>query len=149
MTSRGRGGLRDAPCLWQGRTSRAPASGTAHRPDQAHADAADGPGGFSIDDLTIDLAARTATCPAGHNVLRNPTGDANFGPRCRACPVRARCTRKGRFSNTYIADVDGGLLGVVVLEHVDGLADDLLLSGFRLTCRPEERSLRPSTPNSS
>jgi len=56
------------------------------------------PGGFSIDDFAIDLTSRTATCPAGHTVPINRSGDANFGSRCRACPLRSRCTaaRHGR-----------------------------------------------------
>ena len=49
-------------------------------------------GGFSIDDFVVDLASRTATCPAGHTVPIRKSSDANFGHRCRACLLRARCT---------------------------------------------------------
>ena len=56
------------------------------------------PGGFTIDDFAIDLAARTATCPAGHQVKIVPSGGADFGRFCHDCPLRNRCTtaRKGR-----------------------------------------------------
>jgi transposase len=61
------------------------------------------PGGFSIDDFTIDLTSRRATCPAGHAVPIAPAGGAKFGPRCHACPVRPRCTtaRHGRELNIH------------------------------------------------
>jgi IS5 family transposase len=49
-------------------------------------------GGFTKADFTIDLAARTVTCPAGHTVAIAPRGGAVFGVRCRGCPLRDRCT---------------------------------------------------------
>jgi IS5 family transposase len=50
------------------------------------------PGGFDIDDFTIDLTARTATCPAGHSVAIGSSGAVNFRARCAGCPLRSRCT---------------------------------------------------------
>lgn len=50
------------------------------------------PGGFSIDDFTIDTAARTSTCPAGKTVRITDKGNAVFGALCRGCPLRQRCT---------------------------------------------------------
>jgi IS5 family transposase len=50
------------------------------------------PGGFTKDDFTIDLAARTVTCPAGHTVAVTPKGQAAFKQRCGRCPLRAGCT---------------------------------------------------------
>jgi IS5 family transposase len=55
------------------------------------------PGGFTIDDFTVDGHAGTATCPAGHTVtLGRPQADGNrqaqFKTRCRGCPLRERCT---------------------------------------------------------
>jgi IS5 family transposase len=55
------------------------------------------PGGFTIDDFTIDNQAATATCPAGRTVaLGRPQADGNrqaqFKTRCRGCPLRERCT---------------------------------------------------------
>lgn len=52
------------------------------------------PGGFSRDDFIVDMAAGTATCPAGHTVRVTATHLADFRPRCRGCPVRARCTTR-------------------------------------------------------
>ena len=56
--------------------------------------------GYSKDQFSIDLAAGTVTCPAGHTVA---IGDgrrrsARFGQFCRSCPLRAACTkaRRGR-----------------------------------------------------
>ena len=56
------------------------------------------PDGFTIDDFIVDTEAGTVTCPQGFTIRINPTGTARFGPRCRGCPVRHRCTtsRNGR-----------------------------------------------------
>jgi IS5 family transposase len=61
------------------------------------------PGGFTIDEFTIDTSAGTVTCPRGFTVPINPSGQARFGPRCRGCPVRDRCTasRRGRDVNVH------------------------------------------------
>ena len=55
------------------------------------------PGGFTVDDFTIDDPAGTVTCPAGHTVaLGRPQADGDrqalFKARCRGCPLRERCT---------------------------------------------------------
>jgi len=47
---------------------------------------------FARDDFTIDYQARTVTCPQGQTVTITPAGNAVFGPRCRGCPSRHRCT---------------------------------------------------------
>jgi IS5 family transposase len=47
---------------------------------------------FTRDDFTIDYQARTVTCPKGHTVAINASGDAKFRKRCEGCPARARCT---------------------------------------------------------
>lgn len=66
------------------------------------------PGGFTIDDFTIDDQAATATCPAGHTVaLGRPHADGNrqaqFKALCRGCPLRERCTtsKTGRTLNVH------------------------------------------------
>ncbi|MGQ0671146.1 MAG: IS1182 family transposase [Actinomycetota bacterium] len=51
------------------------------------------PDGFTIDDFTIDTSVGTVTCPRGTTVPITPHGRAVFGPRCRGCPLRERCTR--------------------------------------------------------
>jgi IS5 family transposase len=50
------------------------------------------PGGFTVDDFTVDDTNQTVTCPAG--AIRNITraGNAIFGSACRNCALRARCT---------------------------------------------------------
>jgi hypothetical protein len=55
------------------------------------------PGGFTIDDFTVDEQAGTAACPAGHAVaLGAPHADgtrlAQFKGLCAGCPLRRRCT---------------------------------------------------------
>jgi hypothetical protein len=66
------------------------------------------PGGFTIDDFTIDDQAGTATCPAEHTVtLGRPHADgtrlAQFKALCRGCPLRERCTnsKTGRVLNVH------------------------------------------------
>ena len=54
------------------------------------------PGGrFSKADFTVDLGARTVTCPAGRRATLQRHGRvsiAGFGVACAACPLAARCT---------------------------------------------------------
>src|SRR6266511_1223166 len=66
------------------------------------------PGGFTKDDFTIDLAARTVTCPAGHTVPISPAGQASFKRRCATCPPpRHRPRVPGQLSALA---ADGGTL---------------------------------------
>jgi transposase len=71
-------------------------------PDDTHK-----PAGFRLGDFVLDLAAHTATCPAGRSALAvrpvcRATGSVvyrvAFGPACRACPSFSLCTtnRRGR-----------------------------------------------------
>jgi hypothetical protein len=50
------------------------------------------PGGFTVDDFTVDHTARTATCPAGLTRNISRTGIATFKAACRGCALRERCT---------------------------------------------------------
>jgi IS5 family transposase len=61
------------------------------------------PGGFTRDAFTVDLQARTVTCPAGHAVAITRGGRAVFGWRCGPCPLRERCTTAthGRTINVH------------------------------------------------
>jgi len=56
------------------------------------------PGGFTLDDFTLDEAAGAVTCPAGITRPISPKRNVTFGAACAACPLRARCTtaRDGR-----------------------------------------------------
>ena len=52
------------------------------------------PGGYTVDDFTVDHDQQTATCPAGVTRKISPrAGYATFGAACTGCPLRARCTR--------------------------------------------------------
>jgi hypothetical protein len=50
------------------------------------------PGGFTIDDFTVDEGNQTVTCPAGLSRPISPGRVATFGALCRDCPLRAQCT---------------------------------------------------------
>lgn len=50
------------------------------------------PGGFDLDDFTIDETARTVTCPAAVTRPLTASRSVTFGAVCRGCPLRARCT---------------------------------------------------------
>ena len=50
------------------------------------------PGGFTIEDFTIDDAAGTATCPNGLTRKITPKRSVTYGAACRDCPLRERCT---------------------------------------------------------
>jgi hypothetical protein len=54
------------------------------------------PGGFTIDDFTIDEAAGTATCPNGVTRRITPSRKVIFGIACRACPLRSKCTTRAQ-----------------------------------------------------
>ncbi|WP_203880402.1 IS1182 family transposase, partial [Planobispora takensis] len=66
------------------------------------------PGGFTVDDFTIDAATGLVTCPAGHSLpLRRPNASSarivQFKQRCAPCPLRTRCTTaaSGRTLNIH------------------------------------------------
>ena len=50
------------------------------------------PGGFSIDDFTVDEQAGTVTCPAGQVRPMSKTRTVTFGVVCAGCPLRKLCT---------------------------------------------------------
>ena len=56
------------------------------------------PGGFTLDDFTIDEQGGTVTCPGGHTRAMTPKRTVTFGALCAGCPLRDRCTtaRDGR-----------------------------------------------------
>ena len=53
-------------------------------------------GGYTLDDFTFDLDARTVTCPEDITITITKTGSARFGSHCGDCPVRSRCTTAAR-----------------------------------------------------
>jgi hypothetical protein len=50
------------------------------------------PGGFTLDDFTIDEHPGTVTCPAGITRAMSKTRTVTFGAACAGCPLRQRCT---------------------------------------------------------
>ncbi|MGI8757008.1 MAG: IS1182 family transposase [Acidimicrobiales bacterium] len=67
-----------------------------------------GPDQFNRDDFVIDHTSRTVTCPAGHTVAITTSSKAGFGTRCRACPLRSRCTTaaEGRIVTIHPHDIE-------------------------------------------
>jgi hypothetical protein len=65
------------------------------------------PGGFTVEDFTVDEQAGTATCP--NNITRplSPNRTVTFGAACRGCPLRQRCTtaKDGRALKVHEHDV--------------------------------------------
>jgi IS5 family transposase len=51
-------------------------------------------GGFTLDDFTVDEAARSVTCPAGVTRPITARRSVTFGAACRTCPLRHRCTTR-------------------------------------------------------
>lgn len=64
------------------------------------------PGGFTIDDFTVDHHSRTVTCPAGACRPISTAGRATFGAVCAGCPLRARCTASARGRKLVIGEHD-------------------------------------------
>jgi hypothetical protein len=52
------------------------------------------PGGFTLDDFTLDQDAGTVTCPAGVTRPMSKTRTVTFGAACAGCPLRPRCTTR-------------------------------------------------------
>ncbi|MGH3195584.1 MAG: transposase [Streptosporangiaceae bacterium] len=50
------------------------------------------PGGFTIDDFTVDEEQGTVTCPAGQVRLMSGKRTVTFGAVCADCPLRQLCT---------------------------------------------------------
>ena len=82
------------------------------------------PGGFDRDDFVIDHTNRTATCPGGHTVPIAPKGGASFGPRCRECPLRQRCTTAKTGRTLHIGDHDAELVAARQAWRHGDFADD-------------------------
>ena len=66
-------------------------------------------GGFTRDDFLVDEAAGTVACPAGHTVAITRSRGAEFGIRCRDCPLRDRCTTSKRGRKLTLHEHDSAL----------------------------------------
>jgi hypothetical protein len=54
------------------------------------------PGGFTLDNFTVDDAAGTVTCPNGLTRHLTVKRNATFGAGCHGCRLRSRCTTSRR-----------------------------------------------------
>lgn len=54
------------------------------------------PGGFTLEDFTVDETAGTVTCPNGLTRTISPKRKVTFGAGCIGCPLRERCTTAAR-----------------------------------------------------
>jgi hypothetical protein len=64
------------------------------------------PGGFTVDDFTVDDTARTVTCPAGATRDITRAGNAIFDTACRSCALRARCTTSAAGKKVHLRPQD-------------------------------------------
>jgi Transposase DDE domain len=65
------------------------------------------PGGFTVDDFTIDDTTSTVTCPAGHTRSMAASRTVAFGRICDTCPLQARCTTSKTGKSTRIHPHEG------------------------------------------
>ncbi|RPF26248.1 transposase-like protein DUF772 [Georgenia muralis] len=65
------------------------------------------PGGFTLEDFTVDEAAGTVTCPNGLTRTISPKRKVTFGAGCRGCPLRDRCTTSARGRKLDLHPHDG------------------------------------------
>lgn len=64
------------------------------------------PGGFTLDDFTVDQTAATVSCPAGNTRPITPGRWVIFGALCRDCPLRAQCTTSKTGRALHLHDRD-------------------------------------------
>ena len=81
-------------------------------------------GRFGRDDFTVDHAARTATCPAGHTVTLTAANNAVFDRRCHGCPLRSRCTTARDGRTLHLTDHDAELVEARQAWTAGDFADD-------------------------
>jgi len=89
------------------------------------------PGGFTIDDFTVDEDAATLTCPAGLTRPISATRTVSFGVLCRDCPLRVGCTT-AKAGRTMVLHERDNLLRAA---RADWAADPALREDYR-TYRP-------------
>ena len=85
------------------RRSSAPGSAPWSNPDAQ----AGRPGGFTLDDFTIDEQAGTVTCPNGLTRPITKTRTVTFGAGCRGCPLRALCTTRAKAAEPDLHSTTG------------------------------------------
>ncbi|KAE8762466.1 transposase [Georgenia thermotolerans] len=65
------------------------------------------PGGFTVEDFTVDETAGTVTCPNGLTRTISPKRKVTFGAGCRGCPLWDRCTTSARGRKLDLHPHDG------------------------------------------
>jgi hypothetical protein len=94
------------------------------------------PGGFTVDDFTVNPDAGTITCPNGVTRRINRTGQVTFGVACRGCPLRASCTRSATGKSMRIREHDA-----LQRAHRARAADPYFQARYRQHRPMVERSL--------
>lgn len=93
-------------------------------------------GGFTLDDFTIDEAARTVTCPNGLTRTMTANRTVTFGAGCSGCPLRQRCT-----TSTSGRTIKVGRHHRLQREHRTRAADPDFVATYRQHRPMVERSL--------
>jgi len=94
------------------------------------------PGGFTVDDFTVNTEANTLTCPAGVTRAINQGRQVNFGVACRGCPLRAQCTRSATGKSMRIGEHDA-----LARAHRARAGDPDFIASYRQHRPMVERSL--------
>jgi hypothetical protein len=84
------------------------------------------PGGFTIDDFTVDEQAGAVTCPAGITRPVTPARNVIFGAACGTCPLRERCTTSRSGRTVSLHPHDGLLRAARAAWASTGLREDYM-----------------------
>jgi len=77
------------------------------------------PGGFTIDDFTVDEEQGTVTCPSGQVRQMSKGRAVTFGAVCAACPMRSQCTTARDGRSMTIHPYDGLLRAARALARTE------------------------------
>ena len=94
------------------------------------------PGGFSLDDFTIDEGAGTVKCPNGVTRKITKTRTVTFGAACQGCPLFAQCTTSQRGRKLHLHEHDG-----LLREHRRRANDPAWQADYRQHRPMVERSI--------
>ena len=94
------------------------------------------PGGFTLEDFTVDEATGTVTCPAGVTRSISRTRAVTFGAACRGCQLRARCTASTGGRTLHLHEQDA-----LQRAHRARAADPAFQAAYRRHRPMVERSL--------
>jgi hypothetical protein len=94
------------------------------------------PGGFTLDDFTVDEARGTATCPNGVTRPIRSKRWVTFGAACRGCPLRQRCTTAADGRSLHLHPHDA-----LLREHRARAADPDFQADYRRHRPMVERSI--------